>query len=264
MYKDDGKPHNYIFVVDDSEELTEGLIVCVTPTDYFNKENCLSDWELKWKCPAWMEEAQESMYIIDVDAPGALTTVQDVHNYLISIGMGYDPAFATFLGRPVVGPAVVPSVPQQTTVKAAKLSTEFFKNYIATTLANDPDFAEVMDAYLDQPAEHASMRNPKNWKRLFKKQGTIASLAGIDQPNFTSFVGFALEEVCSFVEQGCCSDYEMMSCGQVYDQAYMSNTSNKIVVREFYWVGCHDQDTTISFVTDETDTRIVAICYHID
>lgn len=45
-YNDDGNPHNYIFVVDDSEDLTEGLIVCVAPTDYFNKENCLSDWEL--------------------------------------------------------------------------------------------------------------------------------------------------------------------------------------------------------------------------
>lgn len=250
-YNDNGQPHNYIFVVDDSEDQVEGLIVCVTPTDYFKKENCLSDWELNWKCPSWMEDAQESMYIIDASAPGALTTVQDVHNYLISIGMGYDPAFATFLGRPVVGPAVVPSAP----VKAKKLSTDFFKNYIVTKLATDYEFSEVMDAYLDQPVEHASMRNPKHWKRLFKQQGTIASLAGIDQPNFTSFVGFALEEICS--------GYEIQE-GQTYDQAYMSNTSNKIVVREFYWVGCHDQDTRISFVTDESDTRIVAICYHID
>lgn len=37
-YNDDGNPHNYIFVVDDSEDLTEGLIVCVAPTDYFNIE----------------------------------------------------------------------------------------------------------------------------------------------------------------------------------------------------------------------------------
>ncbi len=249
-YNDNGQPSNYYFVVDDVSEPGHPTVV-FTPVLYWKQEQCQSDWELNISIP-WLCELMESTYEILWNVPGGPKTPQDAHDLLVSAGYIYSASLAKMAGIQGSSSVVVAKV---STPKTAKLSTDFFKNYIVTKLATDYEFSEVMDAYLDQPAEHASMRNPKNWKRLFKQQGTIASLAGIDQPNFTSFVGFALEEICS--------GYEIQE-GQTYDQAYMSNTSNKIVVREFYWVGCHDQDTTISFVTDETDTRIVAICYHID
>ena len=249
-YNDDGNPHNYIFVVDDSEDLTEGLIVCVAPTDYFNKENCLSDWELNWKCPPWMEEAQESMYIIDASAPGALTSVQDVHNYLISIGMGYDPAFANFLGRPIVGPAVVPSVP----VKTKKLSTAFFKDYIQNVMVSDKNYRHIFEAYAGQPAETSSLKSSKGWKRLFKKKGSIKSLADYDCSIGYSQVTIVLNEHCS----------GQMEFDEVFDLDYISNFENTIVVREYCWTGNSDEDTTITFITNADDTEIVAICTHID
>lgn len=255
-YNDDGQPHNYCFVLAEDEMCDSLAMVAITPVAYFNKEGCLSDWHINVPDPH-LDQVMESSFTVE-EWPDGVSDLESMHNYMLAQGYLFDSGFAAFLANcdpdnKLFIPAGSLATPAP--VKAKKLSTDFFKNYIVTKLANDYYFSEVMDAYLDQPAEHASMRNPKNWKRLFKQQGTIASLAGIDQPNFTSFVGFALEEICS--------GYEIQE-GQTYDQAYMSNTSNKIVVREFYWVGCHDQDTRISFITDETDTRIVAICYHID
>ena len=250
-YKDNGQPHNYYFVVDDVSEPGHPTVVFV-PVLYWKQEQCQSDWELNISI-AWLCELMESTYEILWNVPGGPKTPQDAHDILVSAGYIYSASLAKMAGIQGSSSVVVAKV---ITPKTAKLSTDFFKNYIATTLANDLDFSEIMDAYNSEPLYCASMRNPKKWKRVLKRNGTLKSLESEDITEthyghiFMSIYAYLLGE-----------RYHQMV---VYDEAHMSNHSNVVTVREFVWTDCPDEDTTISFVRDETDTRIVAICYHID
>lgn len=248
-YKDNGQPQNYYFVVDDVSESGHPTVV-FTPVLYWKQEQCQSDWELNISIP-WLSELMESTYEILWNVPGGPKTPQEAHDLLVAAGYVYSPAFAKAAG--IYGNGSV--VTKATKSKPAKLSTDFLKNYITTTLANDSHFNEILTDYRVEP-EFSSLRRPKKWKRVFKKQGTIQELADTDG----SVPGDIYTQLNELVYGG--TFYPPNS--KEFDSVYMNNFSNKVVVREFVWIDCPDQDTSISFVTDETDTRIVAICYHID
>lgn len=247
-HKDDGNPCNYYFVVDDVSEPGHPTVM-FTPILYWKQEQYQSDWDLNISIQ-WLNDLMESTYEILWNVLGGPQTPQEAHDLLIAAGYVYSPAFASMAG--IHGNSSI--VTKTAKPKTAKLSTAFFKDYIQNVMAPDPKYGEIFNAYDGQPAETASLRRGKDWKRLFKKKGTIESLADYDCSIGHSMATTTLIEHCS----------GQMEFDEVFDTDYIYNFENTIVVREFWWTGNPEQDTTISFITDADDQGIVAICTHID
>ena len=249
-YKDDGNPCNYYFVVDDVSE-PGNTTVYFTPVLYWKQEQCQSDWSLNINLP-WLSELMESTYEVDIAFPGSPQTPQDTHDLLVSAGYVYGASMAKMAGIHGSSSVVVAKP------KTAKLSSAFFKDYIQNVMAPDPKFSGIFYAYDGQPAETASLKRGKDWKRAFKKSGTIESLATTYDADLTSGqAGSALQDLV----EG--DDWHWESTHMI-NKAYMSDIKSKIVLREFWWIGNQDEDTTIAFITNADDTEIVGICTHID
>ena len=270
-YNDDGIPGNYYFVVDVNPEIDGAFMVALTPVKYWNQKKRQSDWELAFVAPDWLDEVMESTYAVEeLD----LTISQDVHNAMLLLGLQYSPEFARFMGVGQVSATCTPSAPP--TIAATKITTNYLRDVIAVTLTNDPKFSELFEAYNSNEPEWTSMREWNNWKRAFKKKATVRKVAedaaravylygqcGAFEQAFvekTHFVPGTMDVSSVVLKVADPKDFS----GVIYDSSFCSNFDAPIIVREFWWTDNSDGDTTISFITNEEDTKILAITYHID
>jgi hypothetical protein len=234
---DDGNPKNYSFFVHDNGFPEDNISVIVWPNS--TKGDC--DWELQWQHEDF-DQGMEATYIYIGEKN---LSKAKIHDLLIKIGLNFDEEAAkNNLPHGYIPPTKLNN--------ANKITTEYLVDLIVNKLSQK----ELIEIF--QGNEGCGFDKPKNWKRGFKKK-------------------FKLEDYSSALQDSACTygmdDYYFidpdpsprMVCADqyfvTYDEDYVNNKGNTVVAREFW----HKvEDAQVLFLTDATDTRIVALAYHID
>jgi hypothetical protein len=94
-----------IFCFDDSEVLPSDVTLVITPRNYFQTNNGISDsfGDHDWNTPSWIYEINGCSYFEvvfgDIEMPEHIKTKEDIKNELVKMGLEYSESLNQFINN---------------------------------------------------------------------------------------------------------------------------------------------------------------------